>query len=125
MSPLSSFKNKSSSNVENEGLSALLGKGSNFEGSLTFEGKVCIDGKYTGEIKTDGEVILGKDSNYFGDIFAGNVIVNGYFEGNITASVCIFIKKGCSIKGNIFTKDLVVEKGSFFEGNCRMFDNVK
>ena len=124
MSPLNTFKNKNNHYSENEGLSALLGKGSNFEGCLTFEGRVCIDGKYTGEINTEGEVILGVDSIYFGDISAATVIINGCFEGNITATDCVFLNKGCSVKGNIFTKDLIVEKSSFFEGNCRMFENI-
>ena len=33
-------------------ISALLGRGTRFEGKLSFEGRVRIDGAFTGEIRT-------------------------------------------------------------------------
>ena len=39
---------------------ALLGKGADFQGKLTFEGTVRIDGRFTGEIFSDGTLIIGE-----------------------------------------------------------------
>ena len=37
----------------------LLGKGSEFEGKLTFEGQVRIDGKFNGQIVTKDVLVIG------------------------------------------------------------------
>src|SRR5690349_5464164 len=41
-------------------LNALLGRGSEFEGKLTFEGTVRIDGKFTGTIVTGDVLVVGE-----------------------------------------------------------------
>ena len=41
-------------------VTTLLGKGSEFEGKLSFEGTVRVDGKMTGEIFTDDVLIVGE-----------------------------------------------------------------
>ena len=37
----------------------LIGKGSEFDGKLTFEGQVRIDGKFTGQIHTKDVLVIG------------------------------------------------------------------
>ena len=41
-------------------LNALLGRGSEFEGKLTFEGTVRIDGKFNGTIVTNDVLVIGE-----------------------------------------------------------------
>ena len=41
-------------------LNALLGRGSEFEGKLTFEGTVRIDGKFTGTIVTNDVLVVAR-----------------------------------------------------------------
>src|SRR2546428_12939974 len=43
-----------------ENVNALLGKGIEFEGKLSFEGTVRIDGKFTGQITTGAGLIIGQ-----------------------------------------------------------------
>src|SRR3954464_5162464 len=64
----------------------LLGKGSEFEGKLSFEGQVRIDGKYSGQISTRDVLVVGEGARVTAEISAGTVIINGYVEGNIKAS---------------------------------------
>ena len=67
----------------------LLGKGSEFEGKLTFEGQVRIDGKFTGQIFTKDTLVIGDGARVNAEINAGTVIINGTVEGNITATQLI------------------------------------
>ncbi len=67
-------------------LNALLGKGSEFEGKLTFEGQVRVEGKFSGQIMTKDTLIIGEGARVSAEIIAGTVIVNGWLEGNIKAS---------------------------------------
>ena len=52
-------------------LHTLLGKGSEFDGKLSFEGQVRIDGKYTGQIHTKDVLVIGESAKVNAEISAG------------------------------------------------------
>jgi len=101
-------------------LNALLGKGSEFEGKLTFEGQVRIDGKFTGQIFTKDTLVIGDGAKVAAEISAGTVIVNGVVEGNIRASQMIELHQPGRVKGNLETPSLSMDRGVIFEGSCKM-----
>ena len=101
-------------------LNALLGKGSEFEGKLTFEGQVRVDGKFSGQIMTKDTLVIGEGARVSAEITAGTVIVNGWVEGNIRASQLIELHQPGRIKGNLETPALAIDKGVIFEGSCKM-----
>src|SRR5215510_99198 len=101
-------------------LNALLGKGSEFEGKLTFEGQVRIDGKFTRQIFTKDTLVIGDGATVAAEISAGTVIVNGVVEGNIRASQMIELHQPGRVKGNLETPSLSMERGVVFEGSCKM-----
>lgn len=98
----------------------LLGKGSEFEGKLTFEGQVRIDGKFSGQIFTKDVLVIGDGARVNAEINAGTVIVNGVVEGNIRATQLIELHQPGRIKGNLETPALSMDKGVIFEGSCKM-----
>ena len=98
----------------------LLGKGSEFEGKLTFEGQVRIDGKFSGQIFTKDTLVVGDGARINAEINAGTVIVNGVVEGNIRATQLIEVHQPGRIKGNLETPSLQMDKGVIFEGSCKM-----
>jgi len=98
----------------------LLGKGSEFEGKLTFEGQVRIDGKFSGQIFTKDILVIGDGARVNAEINAGTVIVNGVVEGNIKAVQTIELHQPGRVKGNIETPSLSMDKGVIFEGTCKM-----
>jgi len=98
----------------------LLGKGSEFEGKLTFEGQVRIDGKFSGQIFTKDTLVIGEGARVNAEINAGTVIVNGVVEGNIRAAQMIELHNPGRVKGNMETPALSIDKGVMFEGSCKM-----
>ncbi len=104
---------------------ALLDKGSEFEGKLTFEGTVRIDGKFKGEIFSDANLIIGESGIVEADIKVNEVTVQGKITGNIVAKSKVVIKAPAVVRGNINTPSLVIEEGVTFEGNCSMGDRSK
>src|SRR5712692_9906538 len=106
-------------------LNALLGKGSEFEGKLTFEGQVRVEGKFSGQIMTKDTLIIGEGARVSAEIIAGTVIVNGWLEGNIKASQLIELHQPGRIKGNLETPALAIDKGVVFEGSCKMENITK
>src|SRR5512146_2392592 len=77
----------------------LLGKGSEFEGKLTFEGQVRIDGKYNGQIQTKDLLVVGEGAKVTADISAGHVIINGTVEGTIRATTLVELHPPARVKG--------------------------
>jgi cytoskeletal protein CcmA (bactofilin family) len=101
----------------------LLGKGSEFEGKLTFEGQVRIDGKFNGQIVTKDVLVIGDGARVQAEIQAGHVIINGTVEGNVKASQLIELKQPGRVKGNLEAPALSMDRGVIFEGSCKM-ENV-
>ncbi len=101
-------------------LNALLGRGSEFEGKLTFEGTVRIDGKFTGTIVTNDVLVIGEGAKVSAEITCGTVIVHGELTGNLKAKSAVELHHPARMKGNIETPSLMVEKGVIFEGQTKM-----
>ena len=101
-------------------LSALLGRGCEYEGKLTFEGTVRIDGKFTGEIFSNDVLIIGEGAEIHAEIDVAVVIVSGYVKGNISARNRLELHAPGRLIGNIVTSTLSIEEGAVFEGNCKM-----
>ncbi len=101
-------------------LNALLGRGSEFEGKLTFEGTVRIDGKFTGTIVTNDVLVVGEGAKISAEINCGTIIVHGEITGNVKAKSAVELHHPVKVKGNIETPSLMIEKGVIFEGQARM-----
>jgi len=101
-------------------VTTLLGKGSEFEGKLSFEGTVRVDGKLTGEIFTDDVLIVGEGAEVNAEVTVGAIVIQGIVRGNITAKRSVEIHSPGRVKGNINTPSLFIEKGVFFDGHCQM-----
>jgi cytoskeletal protein CcmA (bactofilin family) len=101
-------------------LNALLGRGSEFEGKLTFEGTVRIDGKFTGTIITNDVLVVGEGAKIAAEISCGTIIVHGEISGNIKAKTLVELHHPAKMRGNIETPILMVEKGVIFEGQTKM-----
>ena len=101
-------------------LNALLGRGSEFDGKLTFEGTVRIDGKFNGTILTNDVLVVGEGARIAAEITCGTIIVHGEITGNIKAKVGVELHHPAKVKGNVETPVLMVEKGVIFEGQTKM-----
>src|SRR5512133_3199946 len=101
-------------------LNALLGRGSEFEGKLTFEGTVRIDGKFNGTIVTNDVLVVGEGAKIQAEITCGTIIVHGEINGDVKAKSAVELHHPARMKGNIETPSLMIEKGVAFEGQCKM-----
>ena len=101
-------------------LNALLGKGSQFEGKLIFEGTVRIDGKFSGEIISTDQLIIGEGAEVKATVKVGTLVCLGDYQGDATASKGIELKAPAKVRGNLTTAAIVIERGVFFDGTCKM-----
>lgn len=102
-------------------ITALLGRGTRFEGKLYFEGRVRIDGVFKGEIKSDDTLIIGDGAEVNAEIDVATLIVRGgIVHGNIKASQSLEIHAPGKVIGNVHSPSLFIERGVEFQGSCRM-----
>ena len=101
-------------------VNALLGRGSEFEGKLTFEGTVRIHRKFNGTIVTNDVLVVGEGAKIQAEITCGTIIVHGEINGDVKAKNAVELHHPARMKGNIDTPSLMIEKGVTFEGQCKM-----
>jgi cytoskeletal protein CcmA (bactofilin family) len=102
-------------------ITALLGRGTRFEGKLYFEGRVRIDGVFAGEIKSDDTLIIGDGAEVNAEIDVATVIVRGgSVHGNVRAKTSLEIHAPAKLVGNIHSPSVFIDRGVEFQGSCRM-----
>lgn len=102
-------------------LTALLGRGTRFEGKLFFQGRVRIDGEFRGEIRSDDVLVIGEGADIEAEIEVATVIVQGgKLRGNVRARSAIELHVPAHVVGNLHSPSLVIEKGVTVEGSCTM-----
>src|SRR6059036_1505983 len=95
-------------------LNALLGKGSQFEGKLIFEGN------FSGEIISTDQLIIGEGAEVKANVKVGTLTCLGDYQGEATASKAIELKAPAKVRGNLTTASIVIDRGVFFDGTCKM-----
>ncbi|HET6613524.1 MAG TPA: polymer-forming cytoskeletal protein [Kofleriaceae bacterium] len=101
-------------------INTLLGRGSEFEGKLTFEGTVRVDGKLKGEVFSEDVLVVGEGARVEAEIDVGEIIIQGVVVGNIRAKRSIEILAPGRVKGDITTPSLQIDRGVVFEGRSFM-----
>lgn len=105
-------------------INAFLGTGTHYQGKLNFEGSVRIDGTFTGEIQSEGTLIVGKDAKVQGQIWVGQLILSGHLQGEIEAGKKVVLHKTANLLGSMVTPTLVIEEGAMLEGQVSMNKNA-
>ena len=104
-------------------INALLGRGTEYEGKLTFEGRVRVDGRFKGDIFSEGMLILGDGAFVEASVDVGTLIVRGgTLVGDVRATHLVEIHSGGAVRGDIETPQIFIDKGVVFEGRCVMPD---
>jgi cytoskeletal protein CcmA (bactofilin family) len=102
-------------------LTALLGRGTRFEGKLYFTGRLRIDGSFTGEIRSDDVLVIGDGADVTAEIDVDTVIVRGgTVTGNVRARTAIELYVPARIVGNLRSPSIFIDKGVKIEGSCTM-----
>jgi cytoskeletal protein CcmA (bactofilin family) len=102
-------------------ITALLGRGTHFEGKLQFEGRVRIDGSFRGEIRSPDILIIGEGAEVDAEIEVGMVIIKGgSVQGNVRAAQSIELYVPAKVTGTLHSPEIFMDKGVQFSGTCTM-----
>lgn len=101
-------------------VSALIGRGAEFEGRIVFEGVVRIDGSFKGDVFTRDTLVIGPDAVVEAQIDADTVLVAGSVSGEIRAMSRVEIFATGVVRGAVHTPVLKIEEGGVFDGTTQM-----
>lgn len=111
------FGRSSSSQGE---LNGFLDAGSHIKGTLHFEDTFRIDGKITGNVESDGHLIIGDKGEVDGEVDVRRVSVSGIVRGQLKARERLEITSLGRVYADITSPVLTVEEGALLEGRCFM-----
>ncbi len=106
-------------------INSTIGDGSIFEGKFYIQGSLEINGKFEGEIKTEGQIIIGKTGKVKTNVIARKVIVGGTLIGNVKASDEVVLLDTGRILGDVSTPILNVQKGVVVQGRINITGGQK
>ncbi len=99
---------------------SIIGKGTEFKGTLKDKDSIRIDGKIEGKIQVEGNVIVGEDGIVRADIRAKSISIEGKVIGNVDCQGKVELFPSGVLQGNVKAHGLVIPKGAVFNGECRM-----
>ncbi|MGQ0666385.1 MAG: bactofilin family protein [Nitrospiraceae bacterium] len=105
-------------------VSAFVGKGVEFKGTITYNGTVRIDGFLDGEIHTEGVLLVGEEAVVTAKVTAGTIVCKGKLTGEIVAKEKIKLRAPAVISGGLKTPMLSIEEGVLLNGTLEMTPSV-
>ncbi len=101
-------------------LNGFLDRGSHLRGELQFDTHFRVHGRFSGQVSTEGELIVGEGGEVEGDLRVGQIVISGVVRGTIRASGRIHITATGKVFADVDTPSLLVDDGAFLEGHCTM-----
>lgn len=101
-------------------LNGFLDKGSRLNGELHFETTFRVHGSFTGNVSSEGDLIVGEGGELEGQVQVGDLFVSGLVRGQVTARRRVHIAPTGRVYAEIETPTLIIDEGAFFEGHCSM-----
>jgi len=101
-------------------VNSVIGKGTEFEGTIRTKETFRVEGVVKGNIISEGTLIIGNGGYVDGKIEAVNIMIGGEAHGEICASNRVEANASGRIYGNIHTKSLIVDENALFQGTCEM-----
>ena len=103
-----------------KGLHTIIGEGTSLEGIITIPHSVRIDGTLKGKLETSETLTVGNTGRIEADIIAKSAIIGGSVRGNLSVEERVELEANASLIGDLKTRDLVINEGATFHGNCSM-----
>lgn len=98
----------------------VIGPSVKVKGDFNGQGNIIVEGLVEGNLKTNGNLEVGKTAKITANIEAKEAKIGGQVAGNIKIKGFLEITATAKIFGDIETAGLSIERGAIFNGKCVM-----
>ena len=98
----------------------VLARDDSLSGKLHLKGGGQVLGHFTGEIESDGDLVIGPDAHVEADVRSARVTVAGHVKGNVVATGRLKITTTGRLEGDATVGALVVQEGGVHYGVIRV-----
>ena len=98
------------------GSPSLLTAGSRVHGDVETEGPLMIAGHVIGDGRIGGELSIGPDAHWEGNVYAQRAVVSGKVTGSIVVSEKIEIAASAVIRGRVSARSIAMARGATVDG---------
>jgi cytoskeletal protein CcmA (bactofilin family) len=89
-------------------------------GEIFVENDIRVAGKIKGKIETTGHLIVESTGDIEAQVTVESATIAGKITGNVLAKEKLILEAKAILTGDIQTKQLIIEDGAIFQGNCQM-----
>jgi cytoskeletal protein CcmA (bactofilin family) len=89
-------------------------------GDIALENDIRVAGTVQGKIQTTGALIVELSGKINGEVKSASATIAGEVVGNMECEERLVLESKAKFHGDIRTRQLVIEEGALFQGNCDM-----
>jgi len=89
-------------------------------GDISVDNDIRVAGTIKGKISANGHLIVEQSGQLEGEIKTTSATIAGRITGNIECAERLILESKAQFSGDIKTRQLVIEDGAVFQGNCAM-----
>ncbi|MBU0721894.1 polymer-forming cytoskeletal protein [Patescibacteria group bacterium] len=118
------FNKQNQGEVFNE-FETVIGPSVKVKGDFNGQGNIIVEGVVDGNLKTNGNLEVGKTAKITANIEAKEAKIGGHVSGNVKIKGFLEVTATAKIFGDIEASSLSIERGAIFNGKCVMTTGVE
>lgn len=116
---------RKSEEIDTTKIDIIIGKETSINGTIEAKGILRVEGKITGQLNTNGDIIIAAGGTVEADIRCRSISIAGSLKGNVEATGLLEIEPSGKLVGDITVAKLVIGDGAVFDGSCKMQSQVR
>ncbi len=96
---------------------SLLAAGTRIVGDIETPGPLIVSGQIQGDGRVDGELSIGAEAHWRGEVLARSAVIAGRITGGITVSDKIEISASARIVGRVTARMIAMARGAKIDGD--------
>jgi cytoskeletal protein CcmA (bactofilin family) len=97
-----------------------IGEGTRILGDMSVEHDLRVEGSVQGSVSVGGTLVLSVTGSINGDVASRSAALAGHLNGNIHVQERLTLENKSVLIGDLRARELVVQEGAIFQGNCSM-----
>jgi cytoskeletal protein CcmA (bactofilin family) len=97
-----------------------IGEGTRITGDLSVEHDLRVEGSIRGAVSVGGTLVLSISGSIEGDVVSRSAALAGRLTGNVSVQEKLVLEEKSVLQGDLRARELVVQEGAIFQGNCSM-----